>query len=840
MEQPRENIYTTETQNQSQHLPVAKNIPASNKIPTHIEDAVPQYGSVLTEFLENDVRNRIVLSLDDFATLILNISADWKVEEEFSLRPESKIVQDAFEASLQVAIGAAEGAGKEMDTAAHEKELHQLLGNLLDTLRDREGHVGKDIHKETLFVDPHPGLASILERKSGLSKIYIQLQVLIENRSLSDYLAERNMTGIFWGLLILFVEDGCQKKDSIELNIRKKEAVTPANESSQSMVSSPSQYGSTEALQTAFSHSQSPSSQTEEIHYKVNKRVRSNDKFNPTNMRPRKRAKFRSTSQSDSQSLRTSKRIRKSTECPVSVGRVQSDKFLTTPRPVSPHSASTTASGPISLRYEDEDRLRINIWSEDKKKTVVIVMGQEYAQQSGMRSLEDCMKFSSRGVENRSSKNDEWKKLFIVMVCQLKKLPRTTKNAEFIPTLYIDGIDHLQDPELFSHTFALDTQDLIDAIYTFVGTDGCSRRVVIQSILHHAEDAVGLCAVVAEVECLCMEADCTWNGERKIVKISFMNTDRQSEQGLIEEARSKAQSTGELWALNHLPNAIHSLSLLPNKKKAFHRRLKTYLKDKYEERVMHVTVFEKLHPLSELEDPRDFAQVFYDILQIHQWLYACARILHCDISSGNIMFRRKDGKIYGVLNDFDLSARVEEMNKSDIRTGTKPFMSLDMLDSYWKGGHLYRHDLESLFYVMLCLASRYEQPGVAAVEPRAYSLWFSGTNREIFHDKFTFLIDPFVQSLPIRSYFAGFKRWLRKIHRELCRGYRQRPTCFGNLSTSEEESEDEDLQFLKKDNDPNFDWNTLNRHVSYVRMRSVMSSFKGTSLQTRWVGNPDH
>lgn len=88
-------------------------------------------------------------------------------------------------------------------------------------------------------------------------------------------------------------------------------------------------------------------------------------------------------------------------ECPVSVGRVQSDKFLTTPRPVFPRSASTPASAPISLRYEDEDRLRINIWSEDKKKTVEIVMGQEYTQQSGMRSLEDYMKFSSRGLKNR-------------------------------------------------------------------------------------------------------------------------------------------------------------------------------------------------------------------------------------------------------------------------------------------------------------------------------------------------------------------------------------------------------------------------------------------------------
>ncbi|KAH7879635.1 uncharacterized protein C8R40DRAFT_1082694 [Lentinula edodes] len=191
MEQPRENVLATETpipqQKQSQDLPVVAKTPAN---------AVPQRGSVLTEFLE-DVRDRVVLSLDDFATLILNISADWKVEEEFSLRPESKIVQDAFEASLKVAIGAAEGAGKKgTDPIAHEKELHRPLRNLLNTLRDGEGHLGKDINEETLFVDPRPVLASLLERKSDL-----------------NYLAERNITGIFWGLLISFVEVGCQKKD---------------------------------------------------------------------------------------------------------------------------------------------------------------------------------------------------------------------------------------------------------------------------------------------------------------------------------------------------------------------------------------------------------------------------------------------------------------------------------------------------------------------------------------------------------------------------------------------------------------------------------------------------
>ncbi|KAJ3860489.1 protein kinase [Lentinula novae-zelandiae] len=829
MEQPRENVLATETpipqQKQSQDLPVVEKTPASHEITT-AEDAVPQRDSVLTEFLE-DVRDSVVLSLDDFATLILNISADCKVEEEFSLRPESKIVRDAFKASLKVAIGAAEGAGKKgTDPIAHEKELHQPLRNLLDTLRDGEGHLGKDINEETLFVDPRPVLASLLERKSDLSGIYIQLQELLENRSLSDDLAERNITGIFWGLLILFVEVGCQKKDFVELNIRKEEVVTPANRSSQFMVSTPSQHGSTEGSQTAFSHSRSPpsSSQTEAIYHKLNKRVRSNDEVGLTSivMRPQKKVKFRSTSQSNSQSLRGSKKIRKSTEdCPASVGRTQSDNLPATPHPVSPHSASTLASAPTSLLCEDESRLHVNIWSEDKKKTVEIATVQEKSWES----------YVVQGVEDKSSKNDEWKKLLIVMVCQLKKTPRTTKNAGSIPTLYIDGIEYLQDPELFSHTFALDTQDLIDAIYSFVGTDGCSRKVVIESILHHAEDAVGLYAVVAEVKCLCMEADCTWNGERKILKISFMGTDQQSEQGLIGEARSKAESTGELWALNHLPNAIHSLSLLPNKKKTFHRRFK------YEERVMHVTVFEKLHPLSELEDPKDFAQVFYDILQIHQWLYECAGILHRDLSSGNIMFRRKEGRIYGVLNDFDLSSRIEDLNKNPTfnvvnHTGTRPFMSYDLLNSSWKGGHLYRHDLESLFYIILCLACRYRKPGVPADEPRAFSKWYSGSDKEICGEKCVFLLSPYT-NLPIQPYFAGFTSWLWLLFEDICVGYKRRPVY--RLSTSK--------KYLKHSDDGEglgFDWTTLNKCVTYARMRLIMSSFEGQKLETRWIGNQDH
>ncbi|KAK0231475.1 hypothetical protein IW262DRAFT_485246 [Armillaria fumosa] len=75
----------------------------------------------------------------------------------------------------------------------------------------------------------------------------------------------------------------------------------------------------------------------------------------------------------------------------------------------------------------------------------------------------------------------------------------------------------------------------------------------------------------------------------------------------------------------------------------------------------------------------------------------------------NIMYR-KDGKgnVFGVLIDFDLSSLVPSKEaKSLRRTGTPPYMALDPLMEKDSGPHLYRHDLEALFYVMLMICCRH-------------------------------------------------------------------------------------------------------------------------------------
>jgi len=76
------------------------------------------------------------------------------------------------------------------------------------------------------------------------------------------------------------------------------------------------------------------------------------------------------------------------------------------------------------------------------------------------------------------------------------------------------------------------------------------------------------------------------------------------------------------------------------------------------------------------------------------------------------MYRVVERKVYGVLTDYDLASwtrtlRDDYTKTSQQRTGTPPFMAVGLLDGT-DALHLYRHDAESRFYIMLILATHYE------------------------------------------------------------------------------------------------------------------------------------
>jgi hypothetical protein len=68
------------------------------------------------------------------------------------------------------------------------------------------------------------------------------------------------------------------------------------------------------------------------------------------------------------------------------------------------------------------------------------------------------------------------------------------------------------------------------------------------------------------------------------------------------------------------------------------------------------------------------------LIPAYRWLFEVPKILHWDISQHNLMLRKEDGRVYGVLNDLDLAVDADVKSASlKQRTGTKPFMAIDLL-----------------------------------------------------------------------------------------------------------------------------------------------------------------
>ncbi|KAK0199693.1 hypothetical protein DFS33DRAFT_184388 [Desarmillaria ectypa] len=116
---------------------------------------------------------------------------------------------------------------------------------------------------------------------------------------------------------------------------------------------------------------------------------------------------------------------------------------------------------------------------------------------------------------------------------------------------------------------------------------------------------------------------------------------------------------------------------------------------------LRITMFDRFTPIANLTEAKDVAQVFLDILQGHKsYLYNRIGMLRHDISMADVMYRRRDGQIFGVLGDFDSRSSVVLLAESSsfCRKGTLSYMAHELLGQS-DVGRLYRHDIEALYYV---------------------------------------------------------------------------------------------------------------------------------------------
>jgi len=127
---------------------------------------------------------------------------------------------------------------------------------------------------------------------------------------------------------------------------------------------------------------------------------------------------------------------------------------------------------------------------------------------------------------------------------------------------------------------------------------------------------------------------------------------------------------------------------------------------------------------------------------VHRWLLDEPGILHRDLSFNNIMCRimkhpGAEDKVYGVSTDYDLSSwaassKTAYTKTAQQRTGTPPYMAHELLTGT-SDIHLYRHDVESLFYIMLLTCARHqfdrrdeeEWPVLMRDRTLPYQKWFN-------------------------------------------------------------------------------------------------------------------
>ena len=138
------------------------------------------------------------------------------------------------------------------------------------------------------------------------------------------------------------------------------------------------------------------------------------------------------------------------------------------------------------------------------------------------------------------------------------------------------------------------------------------------------------------------------------------------------------------------------------------------------------------------------------------------------------MFKSHEGRSKGIVNDWDMASHLDDagdvpLSAARHRTGTIPFMARDLLVDN-PPPHLYRHDLESFYYILVWAVVHFDLPNKRRYHNhRTLADWDASTLGQVRKAK-----KSFIQSREesgevfgvVRKEFAELRaKWLEPLRR---------------------------------------------------------------------------
>ncbi|KAJ2922169.1 hypothetical protein H1R20_g14924, partial [Candolleomyces eurysporus] len=268
------------------------------------------------------------------------------------------------------------------------------------------------------------------------------------------------------------------------------------------------------------------------------------------------------------------------------------------------------------------------------------------------------------------------------------------------------------------------------------------------------------------------------------LKLSWPLKARVNETEIIKHLRTVLPSL-----VDHLPALRFSDSYTPQDLDLPWTKLSLNLAaDNHQDRLLRVLVTKFYKELWKAGSVEAFKQAWLDCLECHYQAWEKGRVLHRDLSENNLMLHLdNDRNVKGVLSDWDMASFKDALHKVDgqlashHRTGTPPFMAIDLLNPT-PPPHLYRHELESFFYILLWGTLHYDVvDGVRYQTLEVMEKW-DGDYEDIGNAKVAFFSN-YSNAREIfecvRPKFQGlFKEWIIPLYTLISNARRSQPSPF--------------------------------------------------------------